>query len=440
VGKMGFRNRVDAGRRLAAELADLRGTGVVVLGLARGGVPVAAQVARALSAPLDVIVVRKVGVPWQPEVEMGAVAEDGVWIVDREVVEEAGVEPEELFHAQHRARDELALRVAALRRGRPRVPLAGRTAVIVDDGMATGSTARAACQVARVRGAARVVLAVPVAAAEAVDHLSKEADEVVCPWRPDWFGSVGCWYDDFRPATEDEVLALLDTAPADPSPVEHVTVPAAGVLLPGQLAVPRSARAVVAFAHGTGSRRHAARNRYLAGVLHRAGLATLLVDLVRAEDADGGTLFDIELLGRRLHDLVSWLGRHPAVAGLPIGLFGAGTGAAAALCVAAEPDATVAAVVCYGGRPDLAGTRLDGVRVPTLLIVGGRELVLGTRNRIALAQLRCRKRMVTIPGATQLFDEPGTLDRAAGLAADWFAEHLRATTRRRQPVSGRPKS
>src|SRR5204863_4643984 len=134
MGEMGFRNRVDAGRRLADALAALRGTDVVVLGLPRGGVPVAAEVARALGAPLDLIVVRKVGVPWEPELAMGAVGEAGVWVVDRGVVETARVERDELFVAQQRARDRLARRVAVLRRGRPRVPLAGRTAVIVDDG------------------------------------------------------------------------------------------------------------------------------------------------------------------------------------------------------------------------------------------------------------------------------------------------------------------
>jgi putative phosphoribosyl transferase len=210
-----FKDRVGAGRRLAGALDHLRGTDLVVLGLPRGGVPVAFEVARALRAPLDVIVVRKVGVPWQPELAMGAVGEDGTSIVHTGVVRQAGVDPTTLAAAQAHASEEVARRVRFLRRGRSRMPLDGRTAVIVDDGVATGSTARAACQVARAHGAARVVLAVPVAPAAAVAALREVADEVVCLSRPRWFGSVGRFYDDFSPTTDDEVITLLDTAAAD---------------------------------------------------------------------------------------------------------------------------------------------------------------------------------------------------------------------------------
>ena len=209
---MMFRDRVEAGRRLADELAHLRGADVVVLGLPRGGVPVAFEVARGLDAPLDVIVVRKVGVPWQPELAMGAVGEDKASIVNRQVVRATGIGPQELAAAQAQARAEVQRRVRALRGGRPRVRLAGRTAVVVDDGIATGSTARAACQVARADGAARVVLAVPVAPRGAVDALSDVADEVVCLTQPMWFQAVGQCYDDFAPTTDAEVVALLGRA------------------------------------------------------------------------------------------------------------------------------------------------------------------------------------------------------------------------------------
>jgi putative phosphoribosyl transferase len=206
---MAFRNRVDAGRRLAEALAHLRDADVVVLGLPRGGVPVAAEVASTLRAPLDVIVVRKVGVPGQPELAMGAVGEGGTSVVDADIVRRAGVRPEELSAAQARARVEVQQRVRALRGDRAPAELTGRTAVIVDDGVATGSTARAACRVVRALGAARIVLAVPVASPEVVADLSGIADEVVCLRRPSFFGAVSNFYDDFTPTTDAEVSALL---------------------------------------------------------------------------------------------------------------------------------------------------------------------------------------------------------------------------------------
>jgi putative phosphoribosyl transferase len=209
-----FYDRVEAGRRLAPELAHLRAEDVVVLGLPRGGVPVAFEVARALDAPLDVIVVRKVGVPWQPELAMGAVGEDGTMIVNPAVVRGARVEAPELASAADTARAELDRRVGRLRGDRPRLDLHGRTAVIVDDGIATGATARVACEVAREQGAARVVLAVPVAPPAAVTAMSDVADEVVCVQQPDRFHAVGQFYEDFSATSDADVVTLLERAAA----------------------------------------------------------------------------------------------------------------------------------------------------------------------------------------------------------------------------------
>ena len=204
-----FRDRKDAGQQLADLLRPVDGPDVVVLGLPRGGVPVAAEVAQALSAPLDVVVVRKVGVPGQPELAMGAVGEDGVRVVDDRVVALAHVPPEEFERAAESERGELERYVQRFRGGRPPVPLAGRVALLVDDGIATGSTARAACSVARARGAARVVLAAPVCARESARRLAADVDELVCLHSPRHFGAVGQFYDDFRPTTDDEVIELL---------------------------------------------------------------------------------------------------------------------------------------------------------------------------------------------------------------------------------------
>jgi putative phosphoribosyl transferase len=206
-----FADRSDAGRQLARMLLSFRGREVVVLGLPRGGVPVAVEVAAALDVALDVVVVRKLGVPFQPELAMGAIGEGGIRVLDNDTIATIGITADQILEVETREREVLEARVAALRRGRARIDLNGRTAVIVDDGLATGSTARVACQVARRLGAARVIVGVPVAPAPTVASLP-EADEVVCVLVPRPFGAVGVHYRDFRPVPETEVLALLDAA------------------------------------------------------------------------------------------------------------------------------------------------------------------------------------------------------------------------------------
>jgi len=444
---MVFIDRADAGRRLATRLEHLRGEPLVVLGLPRGGVPVALEVARALGAPLDVIVVRKLGVPYQPELGMGAVGEDGVQVIDREVVSLAGVPANELAAVRAREQAQVDARVARYRIHRPREPLAGRVAVVVDDGIATGSTARAACQVARAHGAARVVLAVPVAPRGWEGRFAGAADEMVCLDTPRDFFAIGEFYADFSQTTDDEVIACLRRAvasaprppaaaapaadPPDPGgelPGAWVgeVEPAAGeVRLAGYLTVPENARGIVIFAHGSGSSRHSPRNRYVARVMTGAGLGTLLFDLLTPEEELGrANVFDISLLARRLTEVTEWLRAQPRTARAAVCYFGASTGAAAALWAAAEPGAGIAAVVSRGGRPDLARPRLAAVTAPTLLIVGGNDEVVLDLNRRAQAGLHCENRLAVVPGATHLFDEPGTLDAAAALARDWFISHL----------------
>ena len=428
---MPFKDRVDAGRRVAARLMSLRGVDVVVLGLPRGGVPVAAEVARALDAPLDVIVVRKLGVPFQPELAMGAIGEGGVRIANDDVIRAARITRDQWAAVEERERAELMRRARRFRAGRRRVPLAGRTAVLVDDGIATGSTARAACQVARALGAERVVLAVPVAASSSIDELRPIADDIVSLEVPTEFHSVGAWYDDFSQTTDEEVVALLSQADGRTAPSEVTTadveVAAGPVRLAGRLTVPEHAKVLVVFAHGSGSSRHSPRNQFVAEVLNRAGLATLLFDLLTpTEERDRANVFDIELLGRRLVDVTRWLQTYPPTRRLDIGYFGASTGAAAALWAAAELGLDIVAVVSRGGRPDLAGARLAGVCAPTLLIVGSRDEEVLELNRSAAAQLHCEQRVAVVPGATHLFEEPGALQAIAELARDWYTDHLAA--------------
>jgi pimeloyl-ACP methyl ester carboxylesterase len=211
---------------------------------------------------------------------------------------------------------------------------------------------------------------------------------------------------------------------------ESLQIPVAGVVLTADVDVPESPQGVVLFAHGSGSSRRSPRNRYVAGELQRAGLATVLADLLTASeeqlDARTGELrFDIGLLATRLTGLTDWVAGHEATRGLPVGLFGASTGAAAALVAAAQRPTTVAAVVSRGGRPDLAGDFLRAVRQPTLLIVGERDEIVIDLNRRALSQLAGEARLEIVPGATHLFEEPGALEQVARLARDWFLTYLR---------------
>jgi len=211
----------------------------------------------------------------------------------------------------------------------------------------------------------------------------------------------------------------------------EVQVPVGAVLLEGSLTTPAGAKGIVLFAHGSGSSRFSSRNRFVATVLNEAGLATLLFDLLTAEEheIDQRTRqlrFDIGLLTERLSGAVAWAREQPATQDLRIGLFGSSTGAAAALATAAEHPEAIAAVVSRGGRPDLAGAALPRVRAPTLLIVGGNDMVVIEMNREAGRALQTEQRLEIVPGASHLFEEPGKLEQAARLACDWFKQYLAA--------------
>lgn len=215
---------------------------------------------------------------------------------------------------------------------------------------------------------------------------------------------------------------------------DTVSVLCGEVALPGDLNIPQEAAAIVLFAHGSGSSRHSPRNRFVAQMLNQAGLATLLFDLLtRKEDeidrATASLRFDIDLLAERLAGATDWVARYAPTGKLSIGYFGASTGAAAALVAAAARPEMVAAVVSRGGRPDLAGESLGRVEAPTLLMVGGEDQPVIELNRRALDRLHSEKKLEIVPGATHLFEEPGTLEKVARLAADWFCKYLRPAAR-----------
>lgn len=441
---MRFPNRVKAGRSLGEKLRAEALVDPVVVALPRGGVPVGAAVAEALRAPLEVLAVRKLGAPLNPEFGFGALAEGGAMHLDAESVRRLGLASDEIEHVAQEAQREVERRAQLYRRGGPLVDLHGRTAVLVDDGIATGNTVLAAISALRSAGAARLVLAVPVLPAEAVDAFTLQVDLLVYLRSPERFVSVGSWYDEFPQVSDDEVLAILERARGRRRPeleLQSLAIPLEGDAIGADLAVPPGARGLVVFAHGSGSSRQSPRNRYVARRLQQAGLATLLVDLLtereEAEDAVTGRLrFGVELLAHRLEIARAWVRRQPALASLPVGYFGASTGAAAALISVAEDPDGVRAVVSRGGRPDLAASHLADVHVPTLFIVGGRDPDVLELNREARARMRCPTQLEVVPGATHLFEEPGALTAVADLAAAWFDHHL---TRRAEDAA-RPEA
>ncbi|MGA7794032.1 MAG: dienelactone hydrolase family protein, partial [Candidatus Acidiferrales bacterium] len=304
------------------------------------------------------------------------------------------------------------------------------------------------------------------------NRLKREVDELVCVYAPKDFYAIGQFYEDFSQTADEEVTELLRRAgePAlqkvqqdDPSDPEgssnmipgrqsqldgikrEVSIDLEGARLEGTLVLPKGADGLVLFAHGSGSSRHSPRNRYVAQVLQAHGIATLLFDLLtrREESIDqysGELRFDIPFLAKRLVGATKWIMNSPDTKDLKVGYFGASTGAGAALVAAAELPDVVSAVVSRGGRPDLAKNSLDAVRAPTLLIVGEEDEPVIGMNRDALAKLKSPdKKLVIVPGATHLFEEPGTLEEVARVAAEWFSSHFKPAKKSQAQWAGGTK-
>jgi putative phosphoribosyl transferase len=453
-----FQDRADAGYRLAKVLQGYANRDeVVVLGIPRGGVPIAFEVAKALHVPLDIFLSRKLGVPGQEELAFGAVASGSVRVLDQEIIEAVGISKEQIEQITEKVRKELERRERLYRGSRPPLSIEGQTVLLVDDGIATGSSMRAAICALRQMKPTRIVVAVPVAPQSTCSRLRAEVDELVCLQAPKHFYAIGQFYEDFSQISDEEVTELLrlGTQPAlqgvqerDPDPAERsstmipgrklqwdgerreLLIDLEGVTLEGTLALPKDVRGLVLFAHGSGSSRHSPRNRYVAQILQSQRIGTLLFDLLtrKEESIDqytGQLRFDIPFLAKRLVGATQWIKNSPDTKDLRIGYFGASTGAGAALVASAELPGIVSTIVSRGGRPDLAGNALGLVRVPTLLIVGGEDEPVIRMNREALARLKCPdKKLVIIPGATHLFEEPGTLEAVARVAAEWFTQHF----------------
>lgn len=427
-----FENRADAGRQLAHALLALADENPIVLALPRGGVPVAAEVADALDARLDVFIAHKIGAPTHPELAIGAVAEGGVTWIDAATCRALGIPPDEAERLAERTRLAVDGAVARYRGGRGLPDLANRTVILVDDGLATGSTARAAVSALAARRPRRLVLAVPVADADTAEKLRTEVDELVVAREVRDLGAVGYWYRDFSQTSDDEVTALLAAAARPRAKASRLQIPVGDVTLAGDLGQPADARGLVVFVHGSGSGRRSPRNRAVAQALQRAGFATLLFDLLdeseQALDARTSELrFDIALLATRLVAVTDWIATRRELAELSLAYFGASTGAAAALVAAAARPHRVAAVVSRGGRVDLADRALGLVRAPTLLVVGSDDETVLELNEHAVDELECEKALYVVEGAGHLFEEPGALDTVIELTCSWLDTYLKPT-------------
>lgn len=417
----------------------------IILALPRGGVPVGYQVAKIMGAPLDVLVVRKIGAPFNPEFGIGAVSEDGSYWIDSDSARLSGVTASEIKRLANVEFAEVTRRIKQYRRERPLPDLHGKTAIVVDDGIATGVTAQAACHYLKASGAEYVVLAVPVCSAQMADVFrnSGAVDELICLEEPKTLHSVGQFYQDFEQVSDEEVISLLNQAKHFTNVVplrknqsesmtisKEVTIKEGEISLPGLIHIPPAPQGLVLFAHGSGSSRLSPRNQQVADALAEAGFGTLLFDLLTEEESrDRSNVFDIPLLAGRLLLATTWLRNQKYGKYLPLGYFGASTGAAAALWAAAELKQEIAAVVSRGGRPDLAIPKLHSVTAPTLLIVGGNDEPVIEMNEEALKHLS-NASLIIIPGATHLFEEPGTLEQVSHEASIWFLKHLVERLRR----------
>lgn len=434
-----FENREDAGRQLVKRLEHFANRpNVVVLGIPRGGVSVAFEVASALHAPLDVFLSRKLGVPGHGELAFGAISAGDGRYLDEGIVQAAGISPEQIECVTAEVRLELGRRATLYRGDRPPLQVAGKIVILVDDGIATGASVYAAIQALRQMKPAKLILAIPVAPPSTCAWLETFVDELVCLEMPEPFYAVGAFYQNFAQVEDQQVIALLQRAEQS----DEVSIDLGKVKLAGILVIPAAAHGLVLFVHGSGSSRNSPRNQAVARVLQSHGLATLLFDLLTEEEEaldrhSAEFRFNIQLLAERLVGATQWVLQQRRTRELSIGYFGASTGAAAALVAAARLPDMVTTVVSRGGRPDLADESLSNVRASVLLIVGAEDVEVIPLNQHALHRLHCKdKRLMLIPGATHLFEEPGTMGQVARAATDWFEQYLLAERSRRTAVGG----
>lgn len=419
-----FKDRQEAGKLLAEKLLQYKTLNPVILALPRGGVPVAHEVASKLHAPLDVVLVKKIGAPRHEEFAIGAIAEDETPILNQAVIDEFQFDPDEIQDIITDKIMEIRRRSKVYRQKIPAVALKSRAVIVVDDGLATGATMLAAVEWLRNQQVSKIIVAVPVSSLQAAEELKRKVDGFVSLLTPANMMAVGIWYAKFPQTSDEEVLSYFSQKTMAASALSNkrdIKIDDGDAVLRGVVSVPQKPRGMVVFAHGGGSSHKSPRNIFVADALNQAGFATLLFDLLTEDEFEiRKNVFDIPLITKRLLVATDWTRRN--YPDLAIGYFGASTGAAAALGAAVDRT-DIFAVVSRGGRPDLAMTSLPKVYAPTLLIVGSEDGPVISMNFSAKEKLRnCQ--MVLVPGAGHLFEEPGTLDQVVEHAINWFSNSL----------------
>jgi erythromycin esterase-like protein/predicted phosphoribosyltransferase len=422
---MKFTDRQHAGSLLAKKLLHFAFREPVIIALPRGGVPVASEIAKELGAPLNVLFVKKIGAPGNPEFAIGALPETGPPLLHHEVIKKLKLDQEEIDHIIASKAKELRAQSKKFRRVCPEISLKARVLILVDDGLATGASMQTAIEAARAQQPSNIIVAVPVASRSAIKKLEAFADEVICLVSSTEFFSVGAYYNDFTQVSDEEALEFLKQGHG--SDKVHIEIRDVSIMdktkrLEGEVRVPTNSKGLIIFAHGSGSTHKSPRNQFVGEALNSVGFSTLLFDLLTpSEQVHRANVFDIELLTHRLVVATEWAKKE--LGDQPIGYFGASTGAAAAIGAAARAPDRVFAIISRGGRVDMAPKDLSKVQCPTLLIVGGLDSEVIRLNQEAFGQLR-EARFVTIPGAGHVFEEPGTLERVAEYAMDWFVQNL----------------
>lgn len=450
---MPFTDRKQAGHELGIALLrqhpDWRSAeDTVVVALPRGGVPVAAEVARALELPLRLLIVRKIGMPDNPELAAGAIADPDVIWWNEDLIRNLGADPTRLELAVRRERKELDRRVKLLAPASDIQSIKNKTVILVDDGIATGATLRAAILASEKAGALRIHVAAPVAARGSIQEITRELGrrmplgEIIALETPDDFASVGERFEDFPQISDQNVLDIIREPLAPPLRKLHGRItlgPPAGGELHTVLEWPDAPRALVVFAHGSLSGSQSPRNLKVAQAFQSAGHATFLFDLLNEEEfAHRARVFDIPFLTRRLllgaEYAQALLKKHlprnaPPV---PLVLYGASTGAAAAINAARRLEDETLAVISRGGRPDLAdASALKHGRTPALLLVGGLDSGVIELNRDAAQKMKHARpcELEIIDGATHLFEEYGKLEEVASKATHFIERELKRKAR-----------
>ena len=418
-----FENREHAGIILAEQLKKYQNLDPIILALPRGGLPVAHQIASLLHAPLDVVLVKKIGAPGHEEFAIGAVGEDEKPILNQKLIKQYHFNPEEIECIIVNRITEIRNRAKVYRKAASPLSLEGRNVIVVDDGLATGATMKAAVQWLSTQKIKKIIVAVPVSSKEAAAEVKKMSNDFVSLLIPDNFLAVGMWYKDFPQVSDEEVIQFLLKRAQKTK--RDVWIEDENIKLQAGLSVPPNARAIIVFSHGGGSSPKSSRNLFVSKKLNNAGYATLLLNLLTDNEIlDRNNIFNIELITSRLVMATKWVRSH--YAGLPIGYFGTCTGVAAALGASistAKDHLDIFAIVSRGGRPDLALEILPKVYPPTLLLVGAEDKSIIAKNENAKDYMKNSK-LILIPNAGHLFEESGAMDQVADHTINWFSNCL----------------